>query len=135
VLYIMLGDGDEWAHEGRYDLYLDAAQRGDRLIKRVWDTLQSLPAYAGKTTLLLTTDHGRGDTTKDWSDHGRKVPAAESTWMAALGPGVPALGVRQGVTVTTSQLAATIALVVGETFQAASPKAAPPLPGIGAMKK
>jgi hypothetical protein len=29
VLYIMLGDGDEWAHEGRYDLYLDAAQRGN----------------------------------------------------------------------------------------------------------
>jgi hypothetical protein len=55
--------------------------------------------------------------------------------MAALGPGVPALGVRQGVTVTTSQLAATIASVVGENFQAASPKAAPPLPGIGAMKK
>jgi hypothetical protein len=128
VLYIMLGDGDEWAHEGRYDLYLDAAQRGDRLIKRVWDTLQSLPAYAGKTTLLLTTDHGRGDTTKDWTDHGRKVPAAESTWMAALGPGVPALGVREGVTVTTSQLAATIASVVGENFQVASPKAAPPLP-------
>jgi hypothetical protein len=128
VLYIMLGDGDEWAHEGRYDLYLDAAQRGDRFIKRVWDTLQSLPAYAGRTTLLLTTDHGRGDTTKDWTDHGRKVPAAESTWMAALGPGVPALGVRDGVTVTTSQLAATIAAVVGENFQAASSKAAPPLP-------
>lgn len=128
VLYLMLGEGDEWAHEGKYDLYLDAARRSDQFIQRVWDTLQSLPAYAGKTTLLVTTDHGRGATTKDWSDHGKDVPAAENTWFAALGPSVPALGVRRGITVTTSQLAATIAAVLGEDFVAASPMAAKPLP-------
>ena len=33
VLYAMLGDTDEWAHERRYDLYLDAAHRGDRFIQ------------------------------------------------------------------------------------------------------
>jgi hypothetical protein len=128
VLYIMLGEGDEWAHAGRYDLYLDAAFRADRFIRRVWETLQSMPEYANQTTLLVTTDHGRGATTTDWTDHGRKVPAAESTWMAALGPGVPPLGVRESVTVTTSQLAATIAGVVGEDFKAAAPAAASPLP-------
>jgi hypothetical protein len=46
VLYVMLGEGDEWAHAGRYDLYLDATFRADRFIHRVWDTLQSLPEYA-----------------------------------------------------------------------------------------
>ena len=35
VLYVMLGEGDEWAHAGRYDLYLDAAFRADRFIRRV----------------------------------------------------------------------------------------------------
>ena len=128
VLYIMLGEGDEWAHAGRYDLYLDAALRSDRFIQRVWNTLQSIPEYANRTTLLVTTDHGRGATTSDWSDHGRKVPAAESTWMAALGPGIAPLGVRASVTVTTSQLAATIAAVVGEDFGRAAPTAAPRLP-------
>jgi arylsulfatase A-like enzyme len=127
----MLGEGDEWAHAGRYDLYLDASYRADRFLARIWETLQSLPDYANRTTLLVTTDHGRGATTTDWTDHGRKVPAAENTWFAALGPGVPALGVRQGITVTTSQLAATIAAVVGENFQAAAPNAAAPLQGIG----
>src|SRR4029079_9503073 len=39
VFYIMLGAGDEWAHEGRYDLYLDAPHRADRYIERVWTTL------------------------------------------------------------------------------------------------
>lgn len=128
VLYIMLGEGDEWAHEGKYDLYLDAAYRSDRFIERVWTTMQSLPAYAGKTTLLVTTDHGRGATTKDWSDHGKDVPAAENTWFAALGPSVPPLGVRRDVTVTTSQLAATIAAVLGQDFGTVSPKAARAIP-------
>jgi len=132
VLYVMLGEGDEWAHEDRYDLYLDATFRADQFIQRVWDTVQSLPAYANRTTLLVTTDHGRGATVTDWSDHGRDVPAAENTWFAALGPSVPSLGVRGDLTVTTSQLAATIAAVLGEDFRTASPKAAPPLPLEGA---
>jgi len=135
VLYLMLGESDEWAHQGKYDLYLDSAFRADGFIRRVWQTLQSLPGYANHTTLLVTTDHGRGATTTDWVDHGRKVPAAEFTWMAALGPGVPRLGVRESVTVTTAQLAATIAAVVGEDFRGAAPGAAPPLPDIGAARR
>ena len=43
-------------------------------------------------------------------------------------PGVPPLGVRESVTVTTSQLAATIAAAVGEDFNRAVTTAAPPLP-------
>lgn len=130
VLYVMLGETDEWAHGGRYDMYLDAAFRSDRFVARLWETLQTLPAYRDRTTLLLTTDHGRGATTTDWTDHGRDVPAAEQTWMAMLGPGSSPTGVREGMTITTSQLAATIAAVVGEDYRAAFPKAAEPLPGI-----
>lgn len=128
VLYVMLGEGDEWAHEGRYDLYLDAAQRADRFIERIWKAAQSIPEYRDRTTLLVTTDHGRGATIKDWTDHGRDVPAAERTWIALLGPGVPPLGVRREVKVTTAQIATTIARLVGEDFRAVTPAAAPPLP-------
>lgn len=128
VLYLMLGEGDEWAHEGRYRLYLDATTRGDRFIERIWTALQSMPEYRGKTTLIVTTDHGRGSGVKDWSDHGRDVPAAERTWMAAIGPGIAPRGIRTDADVTASQIAATIAAVVGENFNAASPKSAPPLP-------
>jgi len=130
VLYVMLGETDEWAHGGRYDLYLDAAFRSDRFLATLWRTLQSLPDYRGRTTLLVTTDHGRGATLKDWTDHGRDVPAAETTWMAMLGPGAGAPGTREGVTVTTSQLAATIAALLGEDYRAAFPAAAGPLPGL-----
>jgi len=124
VFYIMLGEGDEWAHEGRYDLYLDATHRADRYIERVWTTLQSMPAYANQTALVVTTDHGRGATKKDWNDHGEKIPAAQRTWMAMLGNGVAPLGVRHGTTVTTSQIAATVASLAGEDFKQANPQAA-----------
>ena len=55
--------------------------------------------------------------------------------MAALGAGVAPLGVRKDTTVTTSQLAATIAAVLGEDFTTAVPAAAAPLPGIGAASR
>jgi len=56
------------------------------------------------------------------------VPAAERTWIAVLGAGVPPLGVRQSVNVTTSQIAATLAALVGEEFKGITRPAAPPLP-------
>jgi len=130
VLYVMLGETDEWAHGRRYDLYLDAAWRSDRFVRRLWELAQSLPEYRGRTALVLATDHGRGSTPADWTDHGEKVPAAESIWMAVMGPHTPALGVREGVQATQSQLAATVAALLGLDFGAASPKAAPPLPDV-----
>jgi len=134
VLYVMLGETDEWAHERRYDLYLDSAFRADRFIERVWEMVQRMPQYAGTTALVLATDHGRGAGGTDWTDHGRKVPAAEATWSAVMGPGTPALGVREAVTVTTAQVAATIAALLGEDFRKGVPAAAPPLPGLAAAQ-
>jgi hypothetical protein len=129
VLYVMLGETDEWAHGRRYDLYLDAASRSDRFVRRLWEEAQALPAYRGRTALVLATDHGRGSTPADWTDHGQKVPAAESIWMAVMGPGTPALGLRDGVDATQSQLAATVAALLGLAgeFRQAQPQAAPPL--------
>ena len=127
VLYVMLGETDEWAHGRRYDLYLDSAQRSDRFIRQLWDSVQSMSQYANRTALVLATDHGRGNTAADWTGHGRKIPAAERIWMAVMGPGVPRLGIRRNVAVTQSQIAATIASLLGEDFTRAQPKAARPL--------
>lgn len=128
VLYVMLGETDEWAHGRKYDLYLDAAWRNDRFIRRLWETAQALPEYANRTALVVSTDHGRGDQAKDWTSHGRDVPVADRIWIGVMGPGVPNLGVRANVNATQSQIAATIAALLGEDFTRAEPKAAPPLP-------
>ena len=130
VLYLGLGETDEWGHARRYDLYLDAANNTDRYLAELWQTLQKMPEYRDRTSLIVTTDHGRGNTRVDWTDHGKKVPLAEFIWIAVLGPDTPALGVRADVDTTQSQVAATIAHLLGEDFALASPKAAPPLPGV-----
>jgi len=126
VLYIGLGETDEWAHARRYDLYLEAAQRSDRYLQELWDLQQSLPQYRGQTTLVLTTDHGRG-TGRDWTNHGADTVGAEYIWIGLLGRGVPALGVRAGVEATQSQIAATLATLVGVDYSTPFPQAATPL--------
>ena len=126
VLYVGLGETDEWAHARRYDLYLEAAQRSDRYLSELWELLESLPQYAGKTALVVTTDHGRGFG-PDWTNHSAATVGAEYIWIAVMGPEVPALGVRENVEATQSQIAATLGRLVGVDFQAAISQAAPPL--------
>jgi hypothetical protein len=128
VLYIGLGETDEWGHGRRYDLYLDSANKADRFLAETWQAVQKDPQYKDKTALLITTDHGRGPTRVDWTDHGKNVPNAEFIWAAVMGPDTPALGERENVEVTQSQVAATVAALLGEDFNAVSPKAARPFP-------
>jgi hypothetical protein len=130
VLYLALGETDEWGHGRRYDLYLDAAHNADRALAELWTELQKMPQYAGKTSIILTTDHGRGLTRVDWTDHGEKVPGAEYVWMAVLGPDTPPLGVRERVNATQAQIAATVAHLLGEDFARTDPRIAPPLNGV-----
>lgn len=131
VLYFTFGETDEFAHEGRYDHYLEAARRTDRLLRELWDTLQALPPYRGKTTLIVAADHGRGRGPDDWSKHNQDVRGAEEIWIAVLGPDTPALGARRDAGPSTqAQIAATLAAALGEDYRAAQPRAAPPLAGV-----
>jgi phosphopentomutase len=129
VMFIGLGETDEWAHARRYDLYLEAARKNDRFIRELWQTLQSIPQYAGKTTLIVTCDHGRGTVLTDWTNHTSKTVGAEKTWTAIIGPDTRPLGVRRDLSVTQSQIAATVAAAVGQDFTETSEKVARPLPG------
>jgi hypothetical protein len=128
VLYIALDETDSYAHDGRYDRYLEAAQRSDRLLATLWDTVQSMPDYSGSTTLIVTTDHGRGDGEESWKQHGARIDGADRIWIAILGPDTPALGELESTeTVTQAQIAATVAALLGEDYTAAVPRAASPI--------
>ena len=86
------------------------------------------PQYRGTTTLIVTTDHGRGDPPQGWRSHGEKVEGSEAIWLAVLGPDTPALGERSETgTVTQAQVAATLAALLGEDYNAEAPRAAPPI--------
>jgi hypothetical protein len=127
VLFIGLGDTDDFAHEGRYDLYLDAAHRADAYLRELWDTVQGISEYRGKTALIFLPDHGRGEG-PEWKTHGEKVPDSKYIWMGFLGPEVRPLGERKGVSpVTQSQIAATLAAMLGEDYAGAVPKMGKPI--------
>ncbi|MGI9429486.1 MAG: alkaline phosphatase family protein [Bythopirellula sp.] len=128
VLYLALGETDDWCHEGRYDLYLDAARLNDRYLQQLWEFAQNSEIYRGKTSLVVASDHGRGDGREGWKSHSDKLPGSERTWIAVMGPDVPALGVRRDVEVDQGQVAATVAALLGQDFAATSPRIAPPLP-------
>ena len=116
ALYLMLGETDEWAHEGKYRQYLLATQRTDRFVRALWETAQQMSP--GRVSLLFTTDHGRGDG-PEWKDHGEKIDGAENVWIAMMGPRVAPLGERSSVPlVTSSQVAATVAQFAGLTYPA-----------------
>ena len=127
VLFIGYGETDEWAHAGRYDLYLRAARQVDRFLEQLWAGWQADPRTRGKVTLLVSTDHGRG-WGPEWSDHGEKVNGAEFIWSAAIGPDTPPLGVRRATPTQQAQMASTIAALLGREWRRAEPRAAPPLP-------
>jgi bisphosphoglycerate-independent phosphoglycerate mutase (AlkP superfamily) len=128
LVWIALGETDEWAHDGRYDMYLYAARNVDTYIKQLWETVQSLREYRGKTTLLITCDHGRGSGPHEWRNHGANVVGAENIWVAVIGPDTPPLGERTNApAIYQKQIAATLAALLGEDYCAAEPKAAKPI--------
>lgn len=133
VLFVSLNDADEWGHQRRYDLYLDAVSKADAFLRSLWEAAQAMPEYAGRTSLVVLADHGRGATSVDWTDHHKGVPA-DKVFVAVMGPRTPAAGVKAGSPATLSQVAATIAALVGEDLRAARPKVAAPLPVTGARR-
>jgi hypothetical protein len=121
ILYIDLGDNDDFAHAGDYGDYLDAAHYADAMFKDIWTTMQADPFYKGQTDLLIFPDHGRG-VDSEWTDHGARTPHSDETYFIAMGPGIPAKGeVRTSGQVYQQQYAQTIAKLLGLHFTANHP--------------
>lgn len=91
-LFISFDETDDWAHARRYDRVLETLQFVDEALKELWTYLQSSPKYHDSTTLVITTDHGRGAGLKDFSEHGPDVPGDEQIWVAFIGPDTLAVG-------------------------------------------
>jgi hypothetical protein len=88
VIFLSFSGTDDAGHNNRYDQYLREANDADKMIGELWELMQSMPEYSGKTTFLITTDHGRGSKESNWSEHGILVGGSSQTWFALLGPGV-----------------------------------------------
>ncbi|TNE66184.1 MAG: phosphoglyceromutase [Alphaproteobacteria bacterium] len=150
-VYIALGETDDFAHEGFYDQYANAAHRADRMIGDLWTWLQSDPRYKGRTTLIVTCDHGRGsDSLEAWKYHGRfpykkedgsdaisDFKGDDQIWIAAIGPDTLALGeVAGGAPVALNQIATTATKLLGyEGFDAGNDSLKPGAPILRMLPK
>lgn len=117
VTFIGFDETDHYGHAGKYDEYLSAANRADHMIAGLWQWIQSQPDYKDKTTLLITTDHGRGNGKNNWRKHRLLAAGSRHIWFAAIGPDTPAFGeMRVTSKHYQKQIAKTIAAFLGVDY-------------------
>lgn len=128
VLFLALGETDDWAHEKRYDRVLESIHQADDYLRQLWRWIEQHDEYAGRTTLLITTDHGRGRTPFTWQHHNDKLPGAKNTWLAVVSPDVSKRGEwahHRGL--ESREIAATLARFGGYDFAADRSEVAGPI--------
>ncbi len=119
VVYIGFGECDEDAHNGEYDIYLQHLNEADKMIQQLWYYIQSTPDYKDKSTLIITTDHGRGKKKNKWTEHDVLVKGSGDTWIAIIGPDTKPVGeIQLPQQLYQRQIAATISSLLGQNFVA-----------------
>lgn len=133
VQWFALNDTDDWAHQRHYVRVIEHLHRVDGWLRELWTWTQAQDDYRGRTGLVIVTDHGRGNGVTDWNGHGDDVVGAENVWAAFAVPGWQARGEwTNHAPVSQSQIAATLADIMGLDWRAAVPAAgAPIVPGGG----
>ena len=147
VTFISYGETDDFAHDGRYDEYIFAAQRTDRFIRELWEFVQGTEGYRDNTVLFITVDHGRGESPLEtWQYHASKesltgymqslaqyedgIVGSEDVWMAAMGPGVPVRGSLangDAACLTSNRIAATLLQYLDVDYRTLNPAMGAPL--------
>jgi hypothetical protein len=89
LVFIGLGEPDEYAHRGDYPGYLGSLRAADAVLGELLATLDRMGERGAHTTVLVTTDHGRG---RDWRHHGREFAESGRVWLVATGAGIKARG-------------------------------------------
>jgi hypothetical protein len=119
LLVVNFGEMDEVAHAGIRWTYDDALRRLDRIAVALWELLEQSDTYAARTTLLVTTDHGRHDLEHGgFQHHGCDCPGCRRCFLLAIGPDTPA-----GCTVETRHNFLDLAPTIGALLGFATPEA------------
>ena len=134
LLYIALGETDDFAHSQEYHQYLNSAHRSDQFVADLWTTVQSTKGLKNNTNLIIAVDHGRGNTAETWPHHAsakaiknyfkmanapeQGIVGSNAVWLVAIGPDIKALGeVSDGPTVFQDQVAATALTLLGYDYR------------------
>lgn len=131
VLHVGLGDADEWGHRNDYPAYLDAVARADTFIGKIADTLDAMGEEGARTTVIITTDHGRN---RDFQHHGASSASSGRAFVIAFGGRVATRGIACPVRdVTLADVAPTMRALIGLPTDT-TPEAGRPIAEIVAPK-
>lgn len=131
VLHIGLGETDDWAHDKRYDSVIGALNRTDRYFRELWEFLESDRQYKGKTSIVVTVDHGRGASENDWFSHGEDIAEARYIWMAFVSPDSDLRGEwKTAETIYQNQIAATLCKFLGYDYSEQNKSAGKPIEAV-----
>jgi hypothetical protein len=88
LMLINFMEPDGFAHAGNQENYIRGIVRTDRYARQLWDFLNEQEPFKGKTTLLITADHGRhlDGVNGGWMEHGDNCAGCEQIYLLAMGP-------------------------------------------------
>ena len=83
-----LREPDYSGHGGIWSEYINGLQKSDEYVKQILEFIKNDPIYAGKTTVFITSDHGRhlDGVQEGVSGHGDDCEGCQRIGLLAIGP-------------------------------------------------
>ncbi|NOZ24373.1 MAG: hypothetical protein GXP25_25120 [Planctomycetes bacterium] len=89
LLFVSFGEMDALAHTGQWWRYTRAVKKLDDICWMIWREIQVSPFYKDRTTLIITTDHGRHDIYHGgFAGHGCYCEGCQHCIFLAIGPDI-----------------------------------------------
>lgn len=95
LTYIVFAEVDEAGHSADSNYYFGSIRQIDSLIYKLWKYIQSDSIYKNKTTLIVTSDHGRHSW--GWQQHGDYCHGCRHVMFLALGPDIKPNNIVEGL--------------------------------------
>jgi len=92
LVLVNLREVDSSGHSGVFEPHIERIRYADSICVELWSRLQADPVYADRTTMLITTDHGRhldAPLCHGFRHHSGSCFGCRRTFLLALGPDTP----------------------------------------------
>lgn len=120
LVYAILPHIDSSGHVDEYAKYEETIKHADSLIWEVWNFVQADPFYKDKTTMVVTTDHGRHSTgvNDGYKSHGDACEGCRHVYALMIGPDI-----KKGLEFKTECYQVDLAPTIGQLMGFATPAA------------
>jgi len=114
LTYIVFAEVDEAGHSADSNYYFRSIKQVDSLVYKLWKFIQNDSIYKNKTTLIVTSDHGRHSYA--WQQHGDYCHGCRHIMFLAIGPDI-----KSNTVISNLRIQEDIAPTVGYLLQFPTP--------------